>query len=264
VYDVVWGLRKYRSVSYGHYDNTHKTHGTAFENANNIISEKLKINSSDIVLDAGCGAGGSGVQIAKKFGCKVVGINIVPRYIEEAKKYASEEEVSGLADFFVRDYNNTNFTDETFTVIWGGDSFCHADSKPVLLSEMYSVSKKGGGIAVSDIFIKKNSLSKKKERLAQRAANGWAVPFYSQINEFKKELELAGFKKISFEENTKNMMPSISRLFRGFLLFYPRERFLYFLGKKSITELNNIKSVLYHYLCFRMAIFMHGTFYAEK
>jgi len=55
------------------------------------------------VLDLGCGKGAVSIQIASKFGFNVVGVDVMVAFLEDARKKASEHNVSHLCQFINQD-----------------------------------------------------------------------------------------------------------------------------------------------------------------
>ncbi|HEY4513702.1 MAG TPA: hypothetical protein VJH69_00050 [Candidatus Paceibacterota bacterium] len=58
---VLWMGRSDRAIHFGYYDEYAKNHHTALIRMNEKLAESILINREDIVLDAGCGCGGSAV-----------------------------------------------------------------------------------------------------------------------------------------------------------------------------------------------------------
>lgn len=88
-------------MHFGYWDEKVKIFSQSLERENEILADKAKIKSSDVVLDAGCGVGGSSILLAKKFGCKVIGITLSERQAEQATRNA---ERNGVANNSVRLY----------------------------------------------------------------------------------------------------------------------------------------------------------------
>ncbi len=49
------------------------------------LCDRLGIDDSSLVLDVGCGIGGSSRFVASSYGCRTVGIDLTPSYIEVAR-----------------------------------------------------------------------------------------------------------------------------------------------------------------------------------
>ena len=59
----------------------------------------LNLDDTKKVLDIGCGPGETTIYIAKKIGCQVTGLDIMPEMIEQAKENAKKQKVSHLTRF---------------------------------------------------------------------------------------------------------------------------------------------------------------------
>ena len=106
-------------------------------------TEKLlglcQIDKDRRILDIACGKGTTSIFIAKKFGCKVIGIDISHELIEEAKFLAGKSNVNHLLEFKVAFATSLPFNDNEFDVTI-------AQAMLVLIDEKPSVIKEGGKI----------------------------------------------------------------------------------------------------------------------
>jgi 2-polyprenyl-3-methyl-5-hydroxy-6-metoxy-1,4-benzoquinol methylase len=83
----------------------------------NLISRNIKISENTKVLDLACGKGAVSINIAKKFGCKVKGIDIIPVFIEYAKEKAKEYRVEALCEFVVGDINRSVKAEKDYDIV---------------------------------------------------------------------------------------------------------------------------------------------------
>ncbi len=112
--------------------------------ATNTLLSKLPINNKSRVLDIACGKGRTSVQIAKKYGCKVVGIDILENSIEEARLYAKKHGVEKLVSFQVADAKNLPFFDNEFDVTIAQAMLILIEDKNKVIQEAARVLKPGG------------------------------------------------------------------------------------------------------------------------
>lgn len=216
-YRLHWNLNKSRSLHYGYWDSSTKNFHQALLNINNILSQRAKITKDDVVLDAGCGIGGSSIWLAKKTGCKVTGISLSEKQVNTANALATKEGVEHLAKFEQKDFTVTGFADESFDVVWAIESVCYAPDKSVFLKEAFRILKKGGRLIMADFF-KKENLKGKDARQIQQWSHGWAVEDFSTREEFEKQLIDTGFINIDVEDASKAIMPSVKRLYTAYYL----------------------------------------------
>jgi 2-polyprenyl-3-methyl-5-hydroxy-6-metoxy-1,4-benzoquinol methylase len=98
-----------------------------------------------VVLDIGCGAGGKTVFYASKGVKKIIGIEILEKYRDEAESLATEYGLEDKFEFVQGDASNMPFEDEIFNTIIMNDAMEHVD-KP----------EKGG---ISNVTIGKDFVS---------------------------------------------------------------------------------------------------------
>src|SRR3989338_938006 len=95
--------------------NDDENHILASENLTNFMIKSASINTSSIVLDVGCGDGEVDVQIVKKTGCKIVGLDLSGVRIAHAKQKVKEQKLEPLVKFFKSSATNLEFKDNHFT-----------------------------------------------------------------------------------------------------------------------------------------------------
>ena len=81
------------------------------------LIELCHIGEGKYILDVGCGAGVTPSYIAKRYGCKVVGVDISEGMIERSREMAKREGVADRAEFRVADAQDLPFEDDLFDAI---------------------------------------------------------------------------------------------------------------------------------------------------
>ena len=152
-YKDSWDLHNSLAIHYGYWDDKVKTFRQSLLRMNEVMMKAAEINSSDKVLDAGCGVGGSSIFIASVLGCKVTGITLSERQVQQAIQNGIKKGVAPLTDFKVMDYCATEFPDESFDVVWGCESICYADDKEKFIKEAFRLLKPGGRLVIADGFV---------------------------------------------------------------------------------------------------------------
>lgn len=263
-YRFFWKLDKAKSLHYGYWDKTTKDFHEALLNINKILSAKASIAKDDIILDAGCGVGGSSVWLAKEIGCNVTGISLSEKQVAKANRLAVKEGVGKSTHFFQKDYTSTGFADASFDVVWAIESVCHADDKSDFLQETFRLLKKGGRLIMAD-FYKKENLQAVDAEIIKQWAHGWAVPDFSTIEEFEDQLQQTGFTNIRIEDATNNILPSAKRLHKAYFLgkFLA---WLYELSSKKITPTSkkNVETAYLQYKGLKKGLWKYKIIYAEK
>jgi ubiquinone/menaquinone biosynthesis C-methylase UbiE len=115
-----------------------------------ILAEKASIGENTHILDVCSALGGPARHLARKYSCKVTGLDGTAKMIEEAKKRTEKEGLSEKIEYKLGDAQEMPFTDGTFDVVWGQDAWCYVEDKNRLVKEAYRVLKPGGTLAFTD------------------------------------------------------------------------------------------------------------------
>lgn len=252
------------AVHYGFWDERVKNHQEALLNVNKFLAETVNVKSGDVILDAGCGIGGSTIWLAKNYGAKVIGITISDKQLEEAKNLSRKNEVDLATNFYKKDFLNSGFDNESFTVVWAIESVCHADYKKDFLKEAYRLLKNGGRLVVDDGFLLRQPMNKREKKDLNAFLEGWALPNLAYEPEFKKSLEDVGFKNIKIYDKVKETLPSAKKIYKMSFFTYPVLCVTEKLGfTPSLLTKNNLAGII-QYRIIKKGIMGHRVFYAEK
>ena len=265
-YQDAWHLDKCMAMHFGIWDKGVKNLQEALIRENKILAEIINLQSNDYGLDAGCGVGGSSIYLAQHFNCKMHGITLSENQKESAENSAKKLGVENNTKFSVDDFHATQFKDNTFDFVWMLESFCHASDSKKVLNEMFRVLKPGGKIIIADVFLSKQSHSKKHLDLMTSWLNSWAVQFVEKgekIPEFMKE---SGFENIYSQNFTKSVTKSINKLNlfgRGALALGGIKRFF---GKSygNKVTIQNSRGAVLSYQTLKKGIWDYLIFSANK
>lgn len=231
-----WGAG---SLHAGFYDRKHWWPKIAMENTNRVLAQIAKIGPDDLVLDAGCGIGGSSVWLAKNTGAKIVGINVSPNQLVVAKKFARENEIGDKVQFLERSYTQTGLSSGLFSVVWALDSVCHAQDKKAFLREAYRVLGKGGRLLVCDGF-----LTRPREELPDLLRwllgifeRGYHIGKLVTVDEFRDFLVEAGFRQIKLYDKSSVTRPNWWLGFLICLLCLPLWPLMVIIGRPELVGL---------------------------
>ncbi len=127
-----------------------KRYGNAIDNIGLWNSEKIifskYINKTDKILDLGCGAGRTTINLYRNGYQNIIGLDIANKLIEYAKNYSLSKGLS--IDFVVGDATNLNYDDNTFDVVIfsfnGMQCIPGLQNRENVLKEVYRVLKPGG------------------------------------------------------------------------------------------------------------------------
>ncbi|OLS16351.1 MAG: Demethylrebeccamycin-D-glucose O-methyltransferase, partial [Candidatus Heimdallarchaeota archaeon LC_3] len=133
----IFGKWSKEHLHFGIWNEKTKNYKEAEINTSEYIANCLEIKRSDIILDAGCGVGGTSRYIVANYGVKTVGITISSEQVKRANELSQKIKNRSLLEFQKQDFTNTNFPDESFSKIFALESICYAPDKNIFLNEMY-------------------------------------------------------------------------------------------------------------------------------
>jgi ubiquinone/menaquinone biosynthesis C-methylase UbiE len=117
-----------------------------------VLARKVRLDKKkDIYLLDICSAlGGPARHLAEKYGAKVVGLDITPEMVQEAKKRTEGKSYAEKIEYRIGSALDIPAQANTFDVVWGQDAWCYIRDKPRLLGEINRVLKPGGILGFTD------------------------------------------------------------------------------------------------------------------
>ncbi|MCI5210579.1 MAG: methyltransferase domain-containing protein [Candidatus Electrothrix sp. ATG2] len=190
------------------------------------LAEELQlppITSNLRILDAGSGQGITSIYLAEKYGCRVDGVTVTPSEVSTALKNAKKRGVAELTDFFLMDYSNTLFEDETFDRVFTLETLSHALDVQKALTEFYRILKPGGRIVLFEYTMaddKQFNASDFAILDMLTAASG--SDGLKQIREenFQDLVGEVGFSDVTMKDISRNTLPTLTYLKKLLFLFY--------------------------------------------
>jgi len=102
------------------------------------------------VLDVGCGAGVTPVYLAKRHGCRVVGVDISEGMIERSRERAAREGAADTTEFRVADAQDLPFEDGLFDAVITESVTAFPEDKQKAVDEYARVTKPGGYVGLNE------------------------------------------------------------------------------------------------------------------
>jgi SAM-dependent methyltransferase len=120
-----------------------------------ICRRNLATPSTLVVLNVGCGAGGTTTFIVENYGCKVVGVDIKENMIESARKWAQRKGVVEKTEFRVADAQDLPFENDNFDILICESVNIFIPDKAKAVSEYRRVVKSSGAVGLNEaIYVK--------------------------------------------------------------------------------------------------------------
>jgi cyclopropane fatty-acyl-phospholipid synthase-like methyltransferase len=148
----------------GSADDADEDYRTAADRTSEIIVADAGLDGSSYVLDVGCGCGNFLMGIARRFGCRGVGLDLSEERIKFAReKLAAEPSLDGVR-FDHGSATGMPYPDNEFSQVVSQDALFLVPDKPRTHAEVYRVLRPGGVFAFSDFLQPKPQISERARR----------------------------------------------------------------------------------------------------
>jgi len=113
----------------------------------------LDLKKEMTILDMPCGQGGVSIPLAKKYGVKVIGYDIIPDYVKYANELAEQKRVSRLCQFRVGDIKEVvRERDICDVLLWVAPPHVFGKAKATIQA-LRNVVRSDGLIVISDAYL---------------------------------------------------------------------------------------------------------------
>jgi SAM-dependent methyltransferase len=114
------------------------------------LADALPIEAGDHIIDIGCGVGGPARYMAKRFGCRVSGIDITGPFVDAAQKLTKLLKLEGLVDLQLGDGQHLPYADSMFDGGYTQHVTMNIPDRAQFFGEAFRVLKPGAFFAVSE------------------------------------------------------------------------------------------------------------------
>ena len=108
------------------------------------------IGQGTYVLDVGCGIGATPIYLARKYGCRVVGVDLVERMIGRSNERLRGTGLEDRGEFRVADAQDLPFGDGTFDAVISESVLAFIDDRQKALREWIRVTRPGGYVGFTE------------------------------------------------------------------------------------------------------------------
>ena len=172
----------------------------------------LGLTAESRLLDLACGSGGPTLRIARKSGCRVVGVDQHEAGIATATAEAARLGLSDRAEFLTGDAAATlDFPDGSFDAVTCFDAINHLPDRKRVLAEWRRVLRPGGRLLFTDPIVLTGPVSNREAAI--RASIGFFLFVPPGLDETL--LAETGFTVERVEDRTPNMAANAGGWFRA-------------------------------------------------
>jgi sarcosine/dimethylglycine N-methyltransferase len=149
-YSTIWGGE---NIHIGLYEQESDCVVAASDRTVKRLGRQLEpLDSTHRVLDLGSGYGGTARFLARRFGCKVLGVNLSEVQNERARRLNAEQGLQSQVDIVDGNFESVDAPDESFEAVCSQDAMLHSGERSKVVAEAARVLKPGGVFAFCDIM----------------------------------------------------------------------------------------------------------------
>lgn len=147
-YYAVWGGE---DIHVGLYESSEEPIPEASRRTVERMAGKLaRLDENTRVLDVGSGYGGSMRYLARTYGCHCVALNLSEAENARAREMNAEQGLDHLIDTVDGSFEDIDYPDAAFDVVWSQDAILHSSRRERVLEEVVRVLEPGGEFVMTD------------------------------------------------------------------------------------------------------------------
>jgi cyclopropane fatty-acyl-phospholipid synthase-like methyltransferase len=200
--DRVWSFSPSKDYHVGLFHSEDEPLAVAQTRTVMYMADRLEPTEDDVLLDVGCGTGNAALQIAQKFKCKIVGVNISEKQLAIGEQLLSNSPMKTCVKLLKADAHHLPFKQGVFTAGYALESLMHMNRKRVL-HQVCHVLRPGSRFVLCDWIVKK-PLTAAEERTVNRLTMG----SYLNMDQYTALMEDCGFVDVAVDDWTKLVEPT--------------------------------------------------------
>lgn len=194
------------------------------------LAERIDLPANSLVLDAGSGEGNVAINLAKKYGLRIYGVDLLDFAVNRAISKSKKLNLQNKVKFKLGDYTELDFHDNAFDGVYTMETLVHVPDYKKALKEFYRVLKPKGKLVLFEYSIaSRKKLTPKKLKIADMINEGsgmHSLPHFIH-NKFPQILKSSGFENIVVKDITPRIVPMLRRFY---LIAYVPYIFIKLLG----------------------------------
>ena len=182
---------------------------TMLNEMNSQVLKRLNLSSSkQFIADLGCGMGGTMRYLLQRHPlASMIGVTLSDFQVTEGNKLLKK--YPGV--IVKEDFRNTSIPSNSVDGAIAMESFCHTGHSYKTLEEAHRILTPGKRLVIADAFIKKDpsKLCIGSLYSYKKLCEKWSLEGLGVIHEVKRNLENVGFSKITIEDISPRVAPSV-------------------------------------------------------
>ena len=194
------------------------------------LIELCHIHRDSYVLVVGCGVGVTPCYLAKKYGCRVVGVDISEKMIGRSIERTKRQGVEDRLEFKVADAQALSFENDVFDAVLSESVNAFMTDKQAAINEYVRVAKPGGYVGLNEV----TWLKPPPPELAEYLTRIMAAEFLTCDNGWKDLLDGSGLREtvaMVYKTNALSQWLSEVRQFEFLDFMRAWSRFLFLLTR---------------------------------
>ncbi len=155
------------------------------------LIELCRIGDGAYILDVGCGVGATPCYLAKTYNCRVLGVDLLEKMVEQSRERARAMGVEERVEFRVADARDLPFENDLFDVVLVESVNVFFKDKHRAMAEYARVTKLGGYVGITEMTWLKTPLPETREYYLKTV---YADAL--EVNGWRELLESAGLKDV--------------------------------------------------------------------
>jgi O-methyltransferase StaMB len=146
------------SFHLGYFPQGGESLGEALDAHTDLVAGLARVQAVGSVLDVGCGLAAPALRIARRYGCRVTGVNISREQVRQGRELIASRGLSDRVGIRRGDARALEFGDRSFDAIIcleaAGDICVSEADKDQLVGELFRVLRPGGHVGFSDLALR--------------------------------------------------------------------------------------------------------------
>ncbi|MCL4559098.1 MAG: class I SAM-dependent methyltransferase [Chloroflexi bacterium] len=118
--------------------------------ATDLLATECQIGKDKTILEVGCGVGVTTCHLAKRYGCRVVGVDLSEQMVAWAQKRVVRRGLAGRIELKVADAQDLPFEDGRFDAVICESVAAFPPDKARVIGEFSRVAKPGGSVGLNE------------------------------------------------------------------------------------------------------------------